>query len=45
MSIVCTHDGNWLAFVPGMGTVSGQSRDAVMREIARRKAAQKGRAA
>lgn len=45
MSIICTHDGNWLAFVPGIGTVSGQSRDAVMREIARLAAARKGRAA
>ncbi|WP_287160458.1 hypothetical protein [Mesorhizobium sp.] len=44
MTIICTEDGNWLAFVPGIGTVSGSTRDAVIREISRRKAAQ-GRAA
>lgn len=37
MTIICTHDSNWLAFVPGIGTVSGSSRDEVVREIARLK--------
>jgi hypothetical protein len=36
MSIICTQDGHWLAFVPGIGTISGRTRDEVMREIARR---------
>lgn len=45
MSIICTQDGHWLAFVPEIGTVSGSSRDAVIREIARRSAAKQGRAA
>jgi hypothetical protein len=45
MSIICTQDGNWIAFVPGVGTVTGTSRAECMREIARLKAAQKGKAA
>lgn len=45
VSIICTQDGTWLAFVPEIGTVSGESRGAVMREIARRAAAKRGRAA
>ncbi|WP_281405867.1 MULTISPECIES: hypothetical protein [unclassified Mesorhizobium] len=39
MTIVCTQDGNWLAFVTGLGTVSGASRDEVVREIDRRRSA------
>ena len=39
MSIIQTHDGNWLAHDPTVGTVSGASRDEVIREIERRRLA------
>lgn len=45
LTVFPTHDGNWLAVDPEVGTASGATREEAKNEIERRKAAQKDMAA